>query len=377
MMGGTHLAAASLTYLGGAIVLEIPLHVHHWMGCIAASLLPDLDLSRSWAGRCLPPIARWLESRYPHRTLTHSICGCSGFALVCTPLLLDSRDTYLAVVGGYVSHLLLDMFNPRGIDLFWPSQTAWVMLADAREKLPSTGSREERLILSLLLLLHPVAYPMADTGLRHTIQYWLRDFSVSTEVYANSPRNHWQYLELEATDNLSHDRRQCTCLILARWHDGLLLEYQHQAVTVGRGGDLYQWFPHQARLVEGDGLRIASGLVNMQGHTLGALSRAWRNPSSTIFLSGSLQLVSRSHQPPISSHEYRPVWQQDNMLHITMARPEALDAWTDIRITGGSLRIDAWLHPGEAAVTVATEDTASPDDRLSTLMSLRRREQVR
>ena len=38
-----------------------------------AGLLPDIDISTSPAGRVLPWISRFFESRMPHRSCTHSL----------------------------------------------------------------------------------------------------------------------------------------------------------------------------------------------------------------------------------------------------------------------------------------------------------------
>ena len=37
-----------------------------------ASLLPDIDTSKSFIGRLFFPISRWIETRTVHRGITHS-----------------------------------------------------------------------------------------------------------------------------------------------------------------------------------------------------------------------------------------------------------------------------------------------------------------
>jgi inner membrane protein len=36
-------------------------------------LLPDIDHTKSWIGKSVYPIAKWLSRNYGHRTITHSI----------------------------------------------------------------------------------------------------------------------------------------------------------------------------------------------------------------------------------------------------------------------------------------------------------------
>jgi inner membrane protein len=40
---------------------------------ILGSLLPDIDHTKSWIGKSVYPIAKWLSRNYGHRTITHSI----------------------------------------------------------------------------------------------------------------------------------------------------------------------------------------------------------------------------------------------------------------------------------------------------------------
>jgi inner membrane protein len=40
---------------------------------ILGSLLPDIDHTKSWIGKSVYPIAKWISRNYGHRTITHSI----------------------------------------------------------------------------------------------------------------------------------------------------------------------------------------------------------------------------------------------------------------------------------------------------------------
>ncbi|MCC5625182.1 metal-dependent hydrolase [Nostoc sp. CHAB 5715] len=47
-----------------------------------AGLLPDIDISTSPAGRVLPWISRFFETRMPHRSCTHSLVASGAIALL-------------------------------------------------------------------------------------------------------------------------------------------------------------------------------------------------------------------------------------------------------------------------------------------------------
>lgn len=45
---------------------------------IIGSLLPDIDHTKSWIGKSVFPLAKWLSRNYGHRTITHSIFFFTG-----------------------------------------------------------------------------------------------------------------------------------------------------------------------------------------------------------------------------------------------------------------------------------------------------------
>jgi membrane-bound metal-dependent hydrolase YbcI (DUF457 family) len=49
---------------------------------ILGSLLPDIDHTKSWIGKSVYPIAKWISRNYGHRTITHSIFFLIGIFLI-------------------------------------------------------------------------------------------------------------------------------------------------------------------------------------------------------------------------------------------------------------------------------------------------------
>ncbi|MDG4552606.1 MAG: metal-dependent hydrolase [Candidatus Contendobacter sp.] len=92
---GTHVVFASVLYLGGATLF---------------GYRPD------WIGRLFFWVSVPLERRFGHRTITHSLVGLAGLAVVVSPLWFLNPLYFWCVVGGYWSHLWLDMLNIRKID---------------------------------------------------------------------------------------------------------------------------------------------------------------------------------------------------------------------------------------------------------------------
>ena len=90
MVLGTHLAFASVLYLGGATLFGYrPDWISWalaWALAAVASLLPDVDLPPARIGRLFWFVAVPLERRFGHRTLTHSALMLLAVAALAAPL---------------------------------------------------------------------------------------------------------------------------------------------------------------------------------------------------------------------------------------------------------------------------------------------------
>lgn len=53
---------------------------------IARSQLPVIDTSTSLVGSVAFPVSRWIEAKYPHRSITHSFLATGFIALFSVPL---------------------------------------------------------------------------------------------------------------------------------------------------------------------------------------------------------------------------------------------------------------------------------------------------
>ena len=97
---GTHVAFASVLYLGGATLFGYRPDWIGWLLAAVASLLPDIDLPTSKIGRLLFWLSVPLERRFGHRTITHSTVGLLAVALY--PLSwMGFRDALQAVIKSF------------------------------------------------------------------------------------------------------------------------------------------------------------------------------------------------------------------------------------------------------------------------------------
>ncbi|MGB9791866.1 MAG: metal-dependent hydrolase [Thermacetogeniaceae bacterium] len=121
----------------------------------AAALLPDVESSKSFVGRKLPGVSHAGSLVVGHRNATHSLLAALGVFLV--GLLFSKTANFpvpfvWAAFIGYLSHLILDTFNPAGVPWFWPLKIR------LRIPIVQTGGALERLIVFPALALLCVSF---------------------------------------------------------------------------------------------------------------------------------------------------------------------------------------------------------------------------
>lgn len=105
------------------------------------SVLPDLDTPKSFVGRRLPITSRLLS----HRGFTHSLICL--FMLYISIVYFCNEEIALYASFGWGSHIVLDIFNPTGVQLFWPCKK-FISLGNI-----ITGGFYEFFVVAIVLIL--------------------------------------------------------------------------------------------------------------------------------------------------------------------------------------------------------------------------------
>jgi len=168
----------------------------HWSVIVCAilgSMAPDLDYTKSTIGQISPWISRRIETRFGHRTVTHSLLGTLVASITFTILIaililvlrltlpdsqpipfLTAPDWWIpltipslirmsaAFLIGYISHLILDMLTPKGVQLFWPRLSRDVIFQNSFRI--ETASKHEIPVFLLGLVLLASAFPLSQYG---------------------------------------------------------------------------------------------------------------------------------------------------------------------------------------------------------------------
>ena len=225
---GTHVAFASVLYLGGATLFGYRPDVISWLLAAGFSLLPDVDLPPARIGRLFWFVSVPLERRFGHRTLTHSLIVLVTLAVASYPLALIRPLYWGCVVGGYWSHLWIDMLNVRGVDLFWPAPVRVVTPGNRHWRL-QVGSKGEMILLAGLLGSTAALYPLSHIGFRDGLQALLRNFDIAREQYQRQAGTHWYTLDLTATDNLTLQPVRGRFPVVGVWQNGLIIDQDRNA----------------------------------------------------------------------------------------------------------------------------------------------------
>ncbi len=164
----------------------------HWtiiVVSIFGAIVPDIDHPKSMIGKLFYPISSALERRFGHRTITHSFVGLaistvifSVIVLVVSLILAFVTDFGFNVYNlaprwiaafsiSYFSHLVLDMFNKRGSQMFWPDPSRDVIPKNPKFR-PESGSSVEPFIFIILFILMLFAFPISKYGIASSLR-WL------------------------------------------------------------------------------------------------------------------------------------------------------------------------------------------------------------
>ena len=194
MLAKTHMLLA-LTVTSFTLETTSPLV----LGAAAlASQLPDVDTSTSLAGRLCWPLARWLEYRFVHRTVTHSLLATAVIAGLALPLRWQHAHVWYAVWLGYFAGWFGDAFTKSGVAAFYPLSSARLVIpAHPRLRL-TTGTRAEYVVRLLLLLTFVFSLHLnTNGGLLRGFNAWLAQPEGVAALFARASTQHQIFARID------------------------------------------------------------------------------------------------------------------------------------------------------------------------------------
>jgi inner membrane protein len=185
MMAITHAAIATA---GVSLLLgtsdPLPLGL-----AVLGSQLPDLDTTTSIIGQVLYPVSSWIEDRFPHRSVTHSLVATGAIAAVALPIALyfGNWKAGIAVPVGHVLACFSDCFTRQGVQLFWPDPAWAISVSNPGRRLRTGGPGEYWVLAAAVGLLLLGIHVAGDGGVSVAVgqSIGLRETAIAT--YNASP----------------------------------------------------------------------------------------------------------------------------------------------------------------------------------------------
>ena len=209
---GTHVAGGVLGYTVAATFFQVPWTAAGVVVASAAAAAPDIDTLGSTVGRVFSPIARRIERRWGHRTITHCYAAQATVAALALPFIWAGLPhIYAAIVVGYISHPFLDTWTVQGVRVFWPwSDRRGVFPYYNRQETSyrtTTGSRVDAFFgITFVCLTIPFAVLEHD-GYQRFVRKVQADASAAVRDFLDwSAEGHLVTIEVEASDP-QHMRR--------------------------------------------------------------------------------------------------------------------------------------------------------------------------
>lgn len=170
--------------------------------CVFFSLLPDIDHTRSTLGKAFWPVAKLLDKRYGHRTVTH--CALFLLAVVAVVGLCEAFITGHKTLTGIsalalASHLLFDMCTRQGIPFFLPfTRARCVLPGNPNMRLSSKSPLAEIAVFFGFCLLILSTLPLMAAGFWATVNnefatfgHVLREFERKSDIlYLETKEGH-------------------------------------------------------------------------------------------------------------------------------------------------------------------------------------------
>lgn len=121
------------------------------------AVLPDVDHIKSFIGKIFYPIAKYLNRKFGHRTITHSLIFYVILGLIISAIeQITNHTSYITSIyyWSYGSHLIFDMVTKQGIPLFYPfKKNPCVIPANPYYRLKSSDVKTELMIFLMFLML--------------------------------------------------------------------------------------------------------------------------------------------------------------------------------------------------------------------------------
>lgn len=325
MLGPTHLVFGQACYLVACISTGHTATQEEALVAAAASWIPDIDSRQSYVGRMVWPLAEWLEYRFGHRTITHSLTlqAAVGFVLY----LYLPFGWFLALIAGWMSHSLADMMTPSGVAWFWPARVRVVLPGNPDYRWEAMSSGELATAIVVLLLSFPlVHWATQGEGATGLVRQALGRIDSALELYESEKGETSWTLEIKGRDNLTQEDVSGTYQVISNWADqGFIIDTDHGEVTACQSAGC-DWYTSRAIIHKGQP-QTTTTITLTTTHTTGTAVAKHLQPLAEVaevFLVGTFTARRAVEHLPL-------VGVSGETVRLRYARPEAMRQFKTIR----------------------------------------------
>ncbi len=192
---------------------------------LVGSQLPDLDTSTSYIGQVCFPVSRWLEARFPHRTITHSLLATGFLAAIALPIGYFSNNLLIwaALPLGHLLTCIADCFTVKGVQWFYPVP-AWCWSVSNPKRRLTTGGPGEYWVLVISVALLILGLQLGTSGgLTMQVTNALGMVDGVVEVYNKKSPTHQVWAEVKGIWASDRTRADGKYFIVANEGDHFVL----------------------------------------------------------------------------------------------------------------------------------------------------------
>ena len=346
-MTPTHLVTGQGAYLLACVISGRVPALAEAASALLGAVLPDLDLRQSWPGRLLSGPSGWLEDRFGHRTLTHSLLLQAGAGIAAWALLPPGHA--LALLAGWASHSLADMTTPAGVAWLWPSRVRCVLPGNPRYRIESGGGGELAFLV-VAALLGALAMPLAASGFgaKGLVRAGLGEIGPARRAYDAGMGSRAFALSLRGRDRRTHaDVSGCYPVLGPFAEGGFLVSTPGGPRSVGPTSAA-DWHPERAVLVPGEAEETTS--LALQTSRIGA--RALLEALSPLEPLGRVVLVG-TFTAPGARDDPPTVAVSGDRVTLSYAGPDRIAALGEARLREVDLVAQVRPAPGVAVPEVS------------------------
>ena len=334
----THVAGGEALWMLSLAVGGGPADPFSFAFAALGACLPDIDTEGSYIGR-LFPFSRYLEERFGHRTVTHSLLGLGALGLFSLPLwlLLGHFQWWLALQVGCLSHLILDMSTVEGIELFWPHTGRAVFPGRDDLRLDQgspSAARAEKVVLVSLLAFSGILWPLAQVGITGALRRAIGGIEATLPEYRELCPEYALKLSGTLRARLSGEVFQGEFPIAGTHGDGYVIAVEGVLYSVGEG-EGYDLLPEgKVRLVRGPPRQETAFRVDLSGRLLGDLLP---HLVGEHYVFGTLEL-EEGISPPIYPDRWNPI-RGSSTVTLEYARLGDILPFADVGVRSGSVLV--------------------------------------